>query len=543
MRRPATTVFVVAVAACFLLRTSSSSSSSRRPGPGETGPAARFLPEVTVTIRSDEPALANTRGAFLGVNIDAASLFQGTRLDVTDPDLVDLACRLAAAGKDHGVEPMTLRIGGSAADDLGFNSTHGTINLPKQYWDQVIAFADRCGFRLAWDLNMRVGRGSGILSNTTWDPQDVVQQLDHMQSARQSVWAFQLGNEPGHWQTRNGGYPTPDQHGHDFVVLDGLLRRYYPDESQRPRIQGPDVCFGQGTQKSPCASMAYLRKLLSTANHSIDDLTVHDYGFSGPNPRDPSASKCGNISQFLDPDLWAGNVLPTIDAWDAVRRELAPSADLVLSETATTADAGCPGKSNRFVAGFYFVDALGAYGEHGLAQVYRQDLVGFSGINEGSSYALLGPPGWYSASASGKLTPHPDYFTALLWRSLVGPVRLSTSVSSSHGAPPQARFHAACAVGGGLVVSYINPSSTGFDLRVADSEPVRAGAEALLELYVLTSPGANLTADGILLNGDLLTPTSSLRPAVQPRSAPVRIPPFSYGFVADRSAAQACAEH
>ncbi|CAK0826306.1 unnamed protein product [Prorocentrum cordatum] len=435
---------------------------------------------------------------------------------------------------------MTLRIGGSAADDLGFNSTHGTIRLDAGYWDRIVAFASRCGFRLAWDLNMRVGRGPGVLSNVTWDPQDVVRQLDHMQSARQSVWAFQLGNEPGHWQTRNAGFPTPDQHGRDFVVLDELLRRYYPEASRRPRIQGPDVCFGQGTQSSPCASMAYLRRLLSSANHTIDDLTVHDYGFQGPDPRDPSASKCGNLSRFLDPDLWAGRVLPTIDAWDAVRRELVPRADLVLSETATTADAGCPGKSNRFVAGFYFVDILGVLGERGLAQVYRQDLVGFSGIGGGSSYAMMGPPGWYSASGSGRLTPHPDYFTALLWRSLVGPTRLRASVAAPRCAPGAARFHAACAVGGGVVVSYINPSSTGFALKlaVADSAHVAAGAE--LELYVLTAPYGNLTSDGVLLNGNLLAPGSSLRPVLQPSSTAAQIPPFSYGFVVDRSATRTC---
>ena len=277
---------------------------------------------------------------------------------------------------------------------------------------------------------------------------------------------------------------------------------------------------------------------VSTANHSIDDLTVHDYGFSGPNPRDPSASKCGNISQFLDPDLWAGNVLPTIDAWDAVRRELAPSADLVLSETATTADAGCPGKSNRFVAGFYFVDALGAYAEHGVAQVYRQDLVGFSGINEGSSYALLGPPGWHSASAS--TYPAPRLFHRPAVALARGPSALEDLGVIIPRAPP-ARFMRPAPSAAALS----SPTSIRRQASTHGSPAPNLCAQAPKRFSKPHASGfrANLTADGILLNGDLLTPASGLRPAVQPRSAPLRIPPFSYGFVADRSAAQACAEH
>ena len=39
----------------------------------------------------------------------------------------------------------------------------------------------------------------------------------------------------------------------------------------------------------------------------------------------------------------------------------------------------------------------GLTAEAGYWKAYRQDLVGFSGINGGSSYALAGPPGWVRA--------------------------------------------------------------------------------------------------------------------------------------------------
>ena len=75
---------------------------------------------------------------------------------------------------------------------------------------------------------------------------------------------------------------------------------------------------------------------------------------------------------------------------------------------------------------FWFASSLGLlYAKDG--QVYRQDLVGFSGINGGSSYALTGVPGWFNHNTNGKLLPNPDYFTARLYRKLVGAIRLSTN--------------------------------------------------------------------------------------------------------------------
>ena len=497
--------------------------------------------------------LARTGSAFLGVNIDAASLYQQTRLDFTDKAFRQLASTLANAGSGAGVAKMTLRIGGSAADDLGWDtSEHGSINLPATYWNEIVEFAEDMGFNLAWDLNMRIGRKAGARRDTAWDPQDFERQARHILDKGQTVWAFQLGNEPGHWQTRNGGFPTPESHGQDFLTLKSFMRTYFNASKSMPRIQGPDICFGNGTDTSPCATIAYLRTLLSVAAPALDDLTFHDYGFSGPNPRHPNRSQCGNISRFLDPDLWLGDVLPKIKSYNSVRQELAPKTKLVLSETATTADAGCPGKSNRFIAGFYFVDMLGALGEIGLHQVYRQDFVGFSGINGGSNYALAGQPGWFSREETGELRPHPDYFTALLWRSLVGNVRLELDVHSSRGSTA-ARFHAACATAGGVVVSFINPDSeyvpfaldTGHNISQENRSSFITGSEAMnaaastarsLEVYILTAPSSNLTSDQILLNGQILTPSSELKPLLIAGSSPVHLPAYSYGFVVDSQA-------
>ncbi len=503
--------------------------------------------------------VATTAAAFLGVNIDSASLYQGARVDFGDADLVALTCRLAAAGDAR----LTLRLGGSAADDLStfVNDTdHGQIFLPVDYWDQLVAFVDRCRLNLAWDLNMRVGRHAD--ATRPWDPVDAARLLDHVRTQGQTVWAYQLGNEPGHWQTRNGGAPNATDHGRDFRALKALLDAAYGGgdggggggggETARPRIAGPDLCHGEMTDASPCADDAYFQEVLTSAGPgTLDDVTVHAYGLTGPKGGRPANATNCFVADFLNRTLYRQSVVPVVAAWQAAARTLAPGAQFVVSETATAADGGCPGLSNRFVAGFYFVDMLGELGAMGVHQVYRQDLVGFSGIGGGSSYALLGPPGWHDRASGGRLTPNPDYFTAVLWRSLVGARRLA--VADDAGAAPSRgpTLHAACAVGGGVVVAFGNPTAAAVELtlrfeagEVGESEAEADESSSTLELYVLTGNGS-LTSPHVWLNGVRLEDASSpLTPVTRAAGggAPVALPAFSYGFVVDRGApAPACA--
>ena len=75
-----------------------------------------------------------------------------------------------------------------------------------------------------------------------------------------------------------------------------------------------------------------------------------------------------------------------------------------------------------------------------------------------SHYQLLGPPGWTNNSAS--LTPHPDYFTSVLFKNLMGRRALHVQKQS---AEPTASFHVWCSNGaaapaGAVTLAYINPT-------------------------------------------------------------------------------------
>ena len=523
-------------------------------GPTNATPGSG-LRTATVRVDLDAPLLSETSPAFLGVNIDSASLYQGARLDFSDKDLVQLASRLAAAGlysegreDGDGVDDrrMTLRLGGSAADDLStfVNDTDaGHIFLNEDYWDELIDFVSECGFHLAWDLNMRIGRSND--GRAKWDPVDAKRLLSRVKRKNQRVWAYQLGNEPGHWQTRNGGHPNAKNHGQDFQTLKSLLKATGQQDS---RIMGPDVCFGNMTSESPCADANYFRELLVSAGpQTIQDITVHAYGLTGPKQGRPANATNCFVEDFLNRSEYRQKVIPAVLQWQSIAKEVSPNANIVLSETATADDGGCPGLSNSFLAGFYFVDILGELAEIGVSQVYRQDLVGFSGINGGSSYALLGQPGWHNKNSSGPLTPNPDYFTALVYRTLVGSKRLkvSTSFPSNDterrgGHAPMA--YAACAVGGGVAISFLNPRHDSILMSVSvidqgkDIRNVDSGQATPLDTYIFTSPGGNLTSPHIELNGEIMTPSSQVTGKAGDGSRIVKIPPQSYGFVVDRSA-------
>ncbi len=74
---------------------------------------------------------------------------------------------------------------------------------------------------------------------------------------------------------------------------------------------------------------------------------------------------------------------------------------IILGETASTAEGGCNGLSNRFIAGFIFLYELGSVGESHIVQMNRQDLIGFSDESSPSNYAVLGSPGWINQTVSG----------------------------------------------------------------------------------------------------------------------------------------------
>ena len=462
--------------------------------------------------------------------------------------------------------PTQLRIGGGAADAVLFTGVGGArgncsglgapgidVCVSAGSWDEMVSFAGATGVGLVFDLNGAFGRRSGA---DPWNASNAAALLAHAADAVSRGLAapvgWQLGNEPEDWYKRSPPLNvTGPVLAADFRALKALLAAT-PGLPGGPKVLGPDGCCE--------GRYALMADFASHAGGALDGVTVHAYPL-------PYAPAC-NLTYYLTKALMLG-IAVAAEQW---RRLAAPLLDagvpLIQGETATSAHGGCPGLSNTFVAGFTYMLELGTLGEvrllpahpkthetrfnlaHptlqlGVSQVNRQDLAGWSSVSGPSYYALLGQPGW----SSGPISPHPDYFTALLWKQLVGTaVFESTLAGSDPSVDASVDAHVWCGADARAVVTFFNTNRGGVELQLPTSVPAAPRTE-----FFLTSGGtgydpAALTGDDIYLNGVLLAADSA--GALSPpfpfsgravTTGSLELPPLSYGFVVLDSAAAACA--
>ena len=336
----------------------------------------------------------------------------------------------------------------------------------------------------------------------------------------------------------------------DFASLRALLRE--PRFASLPQsIYGPDACCED--RVTPPHTFVRDFAAAAAAAGTVAAVTIHIY----PIPR--FANNSCEPPLFTDKDGLTSLVLSTLQYASWAAPLLRAGAPLIVGETATSAHGGCDGLSNRFVAGFALWYELGTYAELGVAQMNRQDLAGFSSETEPSNYGLLGPPGWFSGPLG---QPHPDYFSLLLFKQLVGRRVLSSGFSAAGNLSSVFDSHVFCAAAGGggaVVLTFFNMAGDAIVLAV----PQLAAAQVPREEFLLTSSAtpeaparggvsdwpASLTADACFLNGAQMTTNSdgSLpqwpvpgRVVTDPGEAIV-LPPWSYGAIVFRDAgADAC---
>jgi len=238
----------------------------------------------------------------------------------------------------------------------------------------------------------------------------------------------------------------------------------------------------------------------------------------------------------------------------------------VLEEVAPAYDGGCEGLTDRFADCFFFQASLAAVAAAGFDRYSRQDLVGWSGTQAASHYQLAGPPGWTAGSPA--MRPHPSWFTAMLFKQLVGGKALAVALTGDAAALARVTVAAWCPgapwwFGDGLILSFANPTGADVSFSVATASGnltaaprteyvltssaaayhgarARAAAGAPATLAAPLDPPASLTGDDTFLNGAPWTVDSNgLLPAASPvpgsdvedPDQPVLMPAYSHGFV------------
>jgi len=223
---------------------------------------------------------------------------------------------------------------------------------------------------------------------------------------------------------------------------------------------------------------------------------------------------------------------------------IAPGVLVSLEESACAALGGHNGVCNRFIDGYYWLHVLTTAAEKGCHIVHRQDFVGYSFVGSPSSYTLAGPPGWVNSQLNGELNPHPDWYTMVLFKQLVGLMPLgNVTLAGDAGEIADVDPHVWCGSKKGTVI-FVYTNGHGTDVSVTSISGLALSPRTE---YFLTAPNMNMTADAINLNGKLMTvgqdailpeyPISGLAAT----TTPLVLPSNSYGFVVFNANVPGCA--
>jgi len=245
------------------------------------------------------------------------------------------------------------------------------------------------------------------------------------------------------------------------------------------------------------------------AGNSIDIATFHHYYGSG-NP-DAGSAYVGP-ADFYNPsvmDLFLQKAREMEGATSAWRGAKA-NRHLWVGETSSIYGGGSD-YSASFVAGFLWLDKLGIAANVGIDVVLRESWAH-------SAYSVVGYDN----------LPNPDYYSALLWRNLVGTRVLSVADGLASGRVCRAYAFCSRQHAGGVVLVWLNTR--------AESVELTHNAAGRQESYLLTSAPDALTGRDIYLNGNRLQVDSTtgkviLQPRIFDEHRPLTMPPHSYGFI------------
>jgi len=404
-----------------------------------------------------------------------------------------------------------MRIGGTSSGGICFTGIGGPRNqcsgrgthdgcINAEYWDEIADFCTYTGVRLLFDFSGNWFNGAG-----DWDPSlNVTAHLAYTnQKGYGKTWAWQMGNENmlGHTEPQWADY---------FRSLKKAMLQF-PNIGQT--LNGP----------SSSAHGVFL-------NLTKDILNIYSYHRYGPDvtPFDMATIKkedpCGDIRHMVD--------------------TTAPGVKVALEESACHPLGGHDGFCNRFVDGFYWIHVLTTAAEKGCHYLHRQDFVGYSFVGSKSGYTLAGPPGWVNSTMNGQLDPHPDWYTMVLFKQLVGLMPLGGVILSGDAAEiADVDPHVWCGATKGTVV-FVYSNGHPSDVHVTSVSGINLTPRTE---YILTAPNMNMTADAINLNGKLMTVGNDAMLPVYPvpgsvsTTTPLVLPSNSYGFVVFSANLPGCA--
>ncbi|XP_043517824.1 heparanase-like [Frieseomelitta varia] len=453
-------------------------------------------------LNSRQPLVHTVSDKFLSFGLDTSLLRDMKSLPIKDNKFINLARHLA---------PAYVRIGGTSADCLHFNQTTQIISeevislvdgqdisnftINGMDFENLYKFATESKLRMIFDLNVLIRADNG-----SWDDINVKNIISFAKNKNMKL-DWQLGNEPNSFHHVFNRNVSAIQLAHDYHQLRQLLNEVGYNESL---LVGPEVNHvGDIDHKGEY----YAKTFLENDKNSVNYVTWHQYYLNG---REAQLTDFINISTF--------NYLPK--QIKSMQEAIKSSGELIpmwLSETSTAYGGGAPELSDRFVAGFLWLDKLGYSAIAGLNVVTRQSLFG-------GNYAMIGPD----------LIPNPDWWVSVIFKKFVSEkvLRLSTSLE-------YLRFYAHCTpkkawIGKVSAITIYGSNLANFSVPISIQGIPIFHRNAKAFLYVLTSD--SLQSRTIKVNGEILKLQSngnlpSFQPIVFEPTQQITLPSYSMVFI------------
>jgi len=439
----------------------------------------------------------------------------------------------SAAGKPP---PPCHPITKDTQDPLGFRG--GCLTM--QRWDELNRFCADLGCSVVFDLNLAGGlktmKSDPWWRGGEWDHTNVKAFLEYTRAQKYPILGFELGNEVDIFHGVGARVPTRTM-ARAFMKLHNMVADLWPEKEHRPLIIGPE--------SSVFDMQWYLEFVVEMGKHLnvIDVFTYHIYSLGpgspllNPNMTDHmlNATKLSSLhvttdnAQLFVETLHHGGQNKHFQLW--------------CGEGGGAFNSGRNLYTNSFISGFWFLDQLGTMAQQSHQAYCRQTLIG----------------GYYGMINITTMHVNPDYYTALLWRRLMGRKVLGTNVfntryiknAKDEEAPEYVedtiRVYAHCThrwfienhtqeKRGSVTMAFINLSThVSHTINITDME-VGPRAE-----YIIRSPRRGdqhlgLYSHHIQLNGKTLRVLENKIPELPPnwifdRSKPLVIPPLSYGYL------------
>jgi heparanase 1 len=414
--------------------------------------------------------------------------------DFTRPRLIKLVQNLA---------PAYLRIGGSASDEVYYDMGDSIPTPPAPYkyrlnrgqWDALNHFAGEAGLQVVFALNAGQGPRDGA---GRWLPDNARQLIQYSAEQGYPIAAWSLGNEPNLFPIAHGLWLSTRQYAQEYKVLKAILREWMP----AARLLGPSSAFWPVIGEM----LPVFPNFMKEAGELLDVVTWHYY--PQQSSRSPVAVRRASPQWMLSPAFfdetsrWASQIT-------RLRDRFAPQEEIWLEESGNAQCGGEPGLSDRFIAGFWWLDTLGLLARAGQHIVTRQNL-------SGADYSLLNET---------KLDPNPDYWNSYLWKQLMGTTVLDVKYSPQR---PDLRLYAHSSR------DQAPPTKVVLALNINQQESLELDfGTSPLQVYLCTAD--DLLDRQVLLNGQPLeTGTDGSAPELQPvtvTDSPVLLPPVSYTFI------------